>query len=132
VVLAGPKTFDRGLSRFETNRYRLEVPSGRFACDVEVTADGAEVSWRAGAPGAPGAWSEDVPETLEGDSVLLVTSAQEGATIRFEAAEVGDNPDCEDEDDPSTGNALEEFLDRCGQICDPSSFYWGRIRFEDL
>lgn len=129
VVLSSAKKFDRDLSRFETHRYRLEVPSGRFACDVEVTADGAEVSWRAGAPGTPGAWSEDVPDTLEGESVLVVTSVQEEASIAFEAAEVGDDPDCEDED-PSTGNALDEFLDQCGEICDPSSYYWGRLRFD--
>jgi hypothetical protein len=130
VILASPKTFDRELSQFDTNRYRLEVPSGQYACDVTVTSSGAEVSWRSGAPGVPGDWSEDVPDPLEGNSVLLVTSASEGASFSFEVGKVGDDPDCEDEEDEEAGgDIIGPILDLCEEICDPSSYYWGPLQF---
>jgi hypothetical protein len=71
-----------------------------------------------------------VPDPLEGNSVLLVTSASEGASFSFEVGKVGDNPDCEDEEDEEVGgDIIGPILDLCEEICDPSSYYWGPLQF---
>lgn len=128
VILSYPKTFDDELARFSTNRYRLEVPPNQYACEVTVTADGAQVSWRTGKPGVPGQWSSDVPETLEGDSVFLVTSVEDGAGFSFEVGKVGDNPECEDEEDDPIQDDGPSPIEPC-DVCDPSTFYWKTITF---
>jgi hypothetical protein len=91
-------------------RLHVEVTGGQVAC-VEYDEGGpVETSWRPGAPGPPGgAWSEDLPDKLKGESVFLITAIRSGVvglqpkpqlTIKVKKV-VDSESDCEEEEDES-------------------------------
>jgi hypothetical protein len=106
--------------RFGEVRLHLVVDPGKYAC-VEYKEQGElRSSWRTGEPGAPGgSWSEDLPDSLDGEAVFVVTTTEKGALLEIDVTDVDDDPECEDEEDG--GSAAHPCpLD----YCEPSDFYW--------
>jgi hypothetical protein len=71
----GQHTFD--VSSFGVNRFEASVTSGKVACLTYDTNGQITASWRSGQSGKPGGeWSRDLPETLSGESVYLLTAGR--------------------------------------------------------
>lgn len=119
--LSGPAEVPLTVPRFGVRRLHIKVSPGEYACVTTYSQGGLRVSWRPGAPGDKNQpWSDEVPDPLEGESVLVVTSVEEGAHYTLDVEDVDDDPDCEDESD---GPVDPEGCD-LDEICDPSDFYW--------
>jgi hypothetical protein len=106
--------------RFGVVRLHLVVDPGKYAC-LEYEQDGElRSSWRNGAPGRPGgSWSNDLPESLQGEAVFVVTTTEEGAVFTVEVTDVDDDPECEDEEDESEPTPCPIEIG-----CPPSEYYY--------
>jgi len=106
--------------RFGVVRLHLVVDPGKYAC-VEYEEEGElRSSWRAGKPGKPGgSWSGDLPESLQGEAVFVVTTTEEGAAFTVEVTDVDDDPECEDEEDESEPEPCPIEIG-----CPPSDYYY--------
>jgi hypothetical protein len=108
--------------RFGVVRLHLIVDPGKYAC-IEYKEKGElRSSWRPGEPGAPGgSWSEDLedlPKSLEGEAVFVVTTTKTGARLEINVTDVDDDPDCEDEEEESEPEPCPIEL-----ACPPSEYY---------
>jgi hypothetical protein len=83
------------------------------------------MSWRTGVPGEAGSWSDELPVSLEGDVVMVLTSVEPGAHYTLDVTDVTDNPDCTDDSEPPP----DPNPDEC-DLCGPSEYYWGDMIFE--
>jgi hypothetical protein len=106
--------------RFGVERLQLVVDPGKYAC-VEYDEKGElRSSWRPGNPGAPGGgWSYDLPESLDGEAVFLVTATEKGALLEIDVTDVDDDPECEDEEDGGSAGHPDPI-----DCCIPSAHYW--------
>ncbi len=106
--------------RFGVERLQLVVDPGKYAC-IEYDEKGElRSSWRTGKPGWPGgSWSTDLPKSLQGEAVFVVTATEKGALLEIDVTDVDDDPECEDDEDG--GSAPEPCpLD----YCEPSGYYF--------
>ena len=119
VPISGPIVLLEDPERFGVVRLHLVVDPGKYAC-VEYEQNGdLRASWRMGEPGVSGgSWSDDLPESLQGEAVFVVTTTEEKATFTIEVTDVDDDdPECEDEEE-------EEPNDCVIDICPPSEYYY--------
>jgi len=126
-------------------RASVVVPEGQTACvSYRKTGQGdVTTSLREGRRGlSPGFevvgadWTSDLPDELEGESVLVVTSIRGNVSFIIDVEKVTDE-DCEDEDEGDAdggGGDSGNFpgTGECSDFCDPSTYYWGPINFEML
>ena len=105
--------------RFGVVRLHLVVDPGKYAC-VEYEENGElRSSWRSGTPGSSGgSWSDDLPESLQGEAVFVVTTTEKGAAFTVSVTDVDDEPECEDEEDE------EPVPTPCPLDCPPSEYYY--------
>lgn len=117
--LGGPSEVPMAVPRFGVRRLHIKVPPGKFACVDSSTEGEVRMSWRSGAPGGSGSWSDELPTSFQGESVMVLTSVQPGAHFTLDVTDLSTNPDCE-EDEP------EDDSEECdlGVVCDPSRFYF--------
>ena len=106
--------------RFGLVRLHLIVDPGKYAC-IEYDWDGELLaSWRDGDPGSPGgSWSEDLPATLQNDTIFVVTTTEDGATFGIEVLDVDDDEDCQE--DPEEDKPIPTL---CPLECPPSEYYY--------
>jgi hypothetical protein len=120
LSLTGPAEVPFTVPRFGVRRLHIEVPPGQYACVESFTRGDLRLSWRPGAPGDEGPpWSDDLPFAFEGESVLVVTSVDTDAHFTLDVIDVGDDPDCTDEEDSGTDEGCD-----LNVICDPSGYYF--------
>ncbi len=113
---------------------RRSVSVDRVAC-VEYERKGdLEASWRTGQPGQRGgAWTDDLPKTLEGDAVYLISSSYTDtatppdSSLTIDVKKVVDNEDdCDKEETTTTttsGSTPYNKPDICLE-CGDSGFYF--------
>lgn len=120
LPLSRPAEVPLTVPRFGIRRLHIKVPPGEYACVTTYSQGELRVSWRPGAPGGQGgSWSDEVPDPLEGESVLVVTSVGEGANYTLDVEDVDDDPNCEN--DPAGPGEPDDC--NLGGICDPSHYY---------
>jgi len=122
LPIAGPSEVPFEVPRFGVRRLHIEVPAGRYACVQSFSQGEVRMSWRSGAPGEPGSWSDELPTSFEGEAVMVVSSVEPGAHYTLDIIDLSDDPDCQ-EDDQSDGGELTDLCDLCG----PSTYYWGDL-----
>jgi hypothetical protein len=118
--ISGRAMFWAEPQRFGVERLHFVVDPGKYAC-VEYKETGElRSSWRTGKYGKPGgSWSSDLPESLEGEAVFVVTATEKDAKLEINVTDVDDDPECEDEEDGgSAGHPCP--ID----YCKPSAHYW--------
>ena len=121
LPISGPTELPLEVPRFGVRRLHIQVPDGEFAC-VESSSQGSvRMSWRQGPPGLAGSWSKELPNSLYGETVMAITTVEEGAEFTLTVTEVSDDPDCSDEE-PNEDTAPEEC--DLAAICDSSGFYF--------
>jgi len=103
---------------FGTSRIHLMVAAGQTAC-LEHSAQGdVRQSWRPGAPGAPGTWADELPDSLQGDGVFVATTTDDGAQITITVNDVVEEPsDCEGQNGGGSVSGGEPCF------CEPSDYY---------
>lgn len=121
AIVALPKPF--GMERIH-----LTVPAGRFACLEYPDATNLDlwVSWRPGAPGSSGdvaGWSNDLPPSIEGSATFLISTIEPDGQFELDITNLGDNPDCEDDDETATVPIPDP---PCG-FCNPTQYFWSWI-----
>ena len=116
ITLDGPTLILADPLPFGVDRLALAVPSGKFACMEHDQSGPVRTSWRPGRPGVPsGAWSEDMPDVLTGEAVVVATATGPDGEMSIYVEDVSDEPDCEEESEGPESDCLE--------ICDPSDYY---------
>lgn len=127
LVVSAPLEVPVTVPQFGVRRIHMTVPSGKYACADSFSQGQVRMSWRPGAPGEPGSWFDELPESFEGEAVIVLSSVEPGSHYTLDVHDVSDEPDCEE--DEETGDALGPILDLCRAICDPSSYYWAPREF---
>lgn len=119
IPISGPIVLLDDPPRFGVVRLHLVVDPGKYAC-VEYEENGElRSSWRTGEPGSSGgSWSDDLPESLEGEAVFVVTTTEKGSTFTVSVTDVDDEPECEDEEDEGSVPTP------CPLECPPSEYYY--------
>jgi hypothetical protein len=130
LPISGPIQVPLTVPQLGVRRLHIQVQPGEFAC-VEGSSNGdLRMSWRPGAPGGSGAWSTELPKFLQGEIVMVISSVDSGTSYSLDVTSVEDSPDdCEEEEPESGGGGSDPVEDPCLGICDPSTYYWGPIRF---
>jgi len=102
-------------------RIRVSVASGQYACLEYPDAGNPDItaSWREGPPGESGSWTTELPESVQGQGVFLLTTTEPGGQFTIKVTDIDDDdPNCEDEEEavapPPTGAC---------EFCDPTD-YW--------
>ncbi len=126
LSLIGPTEVPMEVPQFGVRRLHIEVPPGEYACVDSFSQGAVRMSWRPGAPGEPGSWSDELPESFEDEAVLVFTSVEPGAFYTLEVNDVSTEPDCQHDEEPEGGSAAGD----CLEFCDPSTYYWGDMVFE--
>jgi len=112
---------------FGVERLEVSVGSGEYACLRYPNTGNLDIfaSWRAGTSGEGGSWTSQLPASVQGDSVFLLSAADPGGVFSIFVEDTGEEPDCEEEDerDASGDDCLIEF-------CDPSEYFhtWENMR----
>jgi hypothetical protein len=119
VPISQPTVVWNDPKRFGVVRMYFVVDPGKYAC-IEYKEEGElRSSWRTGEPGAPGgSWSEDLPKSLDGEAVFVVTATETGAEFTAKVTDVDDDPDCEEEEEESEPEPCPIELE-----CPPSEYY---------
>lgn len=125
LPLAGPSEIPLTVPQFGVRRLHIQVPPGQYACADSFSQGAVRMSWRTGVPGETGSWSDELPFSFEGDSVMVLTSVEPGADYTLDITDVDDDPDCSDDSD-TPPNPEPEDCDLCG----PSDYYWSEPDFE--
>jgi hypothetical protein len=130
LPVAGPTQVPLTVPQFGVRRLHISVQPGQFAC-VESSSQGdLRMSWRQGAPGGSGAWLTELPDFFQGELVMVITSVKQEASYTLEVTSVEDSPsDCDEEDEEADGGGSDPVEDLCLELCDPSTYYWGPLRF---
>jgi hypothetical protein len=129
LPISGPAEVPVTVPQFGVRRVHIMVQPGKYACVDSFSQGAVRMSWRPGAPGAPGSWSDDLPVSFEGEAVIVLSSVESGANYTLDVTAVEDTPDCEEEEaEPDASGPVE---DLCLEFCDPSTYYWGPMRFEN-
>lgn len=119
ITLDGPTLILDNPLPFGVTRLALAVPDGKFACMEHDQSGDVLTSWRPGRPGdSSGGWSDDVPDVLTGEAVVVTTATGKGAEMSIYVEDVSDETDCDEEEDE---RELPE--EDCLDLCDPSSYY---------
>jgi hypothetical protein len=114
----GPLTGTLTTQPFGVRRLEITVPDGNTACFETIQTGDLRASWRRGVPGEAGTWEDVPPATLEGTTMLLVTAVTPGAAYTIDVTRVSDDPDCEDDQEPTSTT-----LGDCG-LCPPSRYFF--------
>lgn len=117
--LSGPAKVPMPVTPFGVRRLHIQVPPGKFACVDSFTQGNLRMSWRSGAPGDSGSWSDQLPTSFQGESVLVLTSVEPGAHFTLDVTDISTNPDCEDDQPEYDPGACD-----LGVVCGPSRFYF--------
>ena len=106
---------------FGLERVQVTAPSGMYACMEYPNAGNPDliVSWRQGAPGGGGSWSDSLPADLQGTAVFLITAGEDPGSFQIKVDDVGEEPGCEEEEEDSPSDPGEP----C-DLCDGTSFYY--------
>ncbi|MGB8362758.1 MAG: hypothetical protein WCE80_15265 [Acidimicrobiia bacterium] len=121
LPISGPTEVPLEVPRFGVRRLHIKVPAGQYACVDSFTQGAVRMSWRPGAPGEAGSWSDELPFSFEGEAVMVLTSVEPGAEYTLDVTDVGDDPDC----DPDSGGGPATPVDcLLGDICGPSDYYF--------
>ena len=130
LQISGPVTIHADPTPFGVVRIQVKAPDSEFAClEYEINGD-VRASWRNGLVGRilPGGWTTDLPSQASGPSTFLVTSTAGPATFRIRVTDVGDRPDCEEQE-----SAKPDSLENCLElICGPSDYYRYRDDITEL
>jgi len=125
LPLTGPSEVPLDVPQFGVRRLHIQVPPGEYACTDSFSQGAVRMSWRPGAPGEPGSWSDELPGSFQGEAVLVLTSVEPGASYTLDITDVSTDPDCQDDTEPEDTGAAGE----CLEFCDPSTYYWGDLVF---
>lgn len=102
---------------FGVERVRASVGPGEYACleYPEVINLDIVVSWREGPPGQSGLWSENLPKSIQGQGVFLLTTTQPGGLFEIKVKKVVEDPeDCEKKkEEPASPPGKFEWCDLC-------------------
>lgn len=130
VPLSGPTEIPLTVPPFGVRRLHLTVPPGEYAC-VEFFEQGpVRMSWRPGSPGDPGSWSDELPDSFQGEVVMVLSAVEGGANYTLDVVDVSTEEDCEEEEEnPGGGDVTGPILGQCEDMCDPSTYYWGPLSF---
>lgn len=124
VDVTGPYLVPEEPQPFGSTRLHLAVGADRYACVEYDSAGELLSSWRPGVPGGSGDWSDELPDVLHGDAVIIATTTTNGAELTIHVTDVVDDPnDCEERDDGAPDANGDCLIDVCG----PSGYY----RFRD-
>lgn len=106
---------------FGVERIRVSVDGSDYACLEYPDGGNLDIfaSWREGAPGESGTWTESLPSSVQGQGVFLLTTTESGGQFRIKVTGVDEEPDCEEEEESSNDTPGEP----CG-FCDPTEFFW--------
>lgn len=127
LPVSGPTEVPVTVPQFGIRRFHLQVAPGGYACVDSFSQGAVRMSWRSGAPGESGSWSDELPGSFEGSNVIVLTSVEAGANYTLDVIDVSDEPDCDEDDE--TANAGDPGEDLCSDFCDPSTYYWGPLQF---
>ena len=110
---------------FGLERIRVTAPSGQYACLEYPDIGNLDIiaSWREGAPGESGSWTDNLPASVQGQGLFVLTTTEPGGQFSIKVTGVDDEPDCEDEDE-SSGNDTPG--PPCG-FCDPTEYFWNWV-----
>ncbi len=122
LPIAGPTEVPLSIPPFGVRRLHITVPDGMYGCYETFQQGDMRVSWREGDLGDSGDWDETGPTELEGETVLVVTTLEEGATFTLDVRDVDDDPDCSDEEETRPPDTCE-----LNVVCDPSGYYFFSI-----
>ncbi len=125
LPLTGPSEVPLDVPQFGVRRLHIQVPPGEYACVDSFSQGALRMSWRPGAPGEPGSWSDELPQSFEGEAVFVLTSVEPGAFYTLEVNDVSTEPDCQHDEETDGGSPFED----C-DICGPSTYYWGDLVLE--
>jgi hypothetical protein len=123
-ISSAPTIVLRDLQPFWTERLAIEVADGMKAC-IEYTDPGTSMtSWRPGSEGEDGiegGWSDELPEIIEDDLVLVVTTTKSGESISLTATKL--IPADEDECNPASPPPQPPQDGCLPIICAPSDYF---------
>ena len=110
---------------FGIRRIRLIVEPGKTACMDVITSGDVHISFRPDDDGGYRApWESDLPLSIEGNSMILITSTGPGF-VDFSITRFVDSPDeCTDPPPDPAANAPVPLDSECPTFCDPTSFLW--------
>lgn len=121
LPISGPTEVPLEVPRFGVRRLHIEVPAGQYACVDSFTQGAVRMSWRPGAPGEAGSWSDELPFSFEGETVMVLTSVEPGAKYTLDVTDLSDDPNC----DPENGGGPAAPVDcLLGDLCGPSDYYF--------
>lgn len=103
---------------FGVTRLALAVPDDLYACiELDKSSD-VQLSWREGRPAVPsGTWSNDLPDVLTGEAVVVVTTAKPNGQLTIDVTDVSDDPECEEDEE------VEDRAFECLDLCGISDYY---------
>jgi hypothetical protein len=120
VNVNGPHLVLEEPQPFGSTRLHLVVAAGRHACIEYERAGEFLSSWRSGVPGGSGIWSDELPDVLNGDAVIIATTTTSGAELTIHVTDVVDDPDdCAEPDDGAPDANGDCLIGLCG----PSDYY---------
>jgi hypothetical protein len=113
---------------FETVRLQLSVSGGKSAKLAYTRSGDIQVSWRpgtAGANGVTGGWSDELPEYLSDDAVMVITTTEPGASFDLRVTDL--SPSCNPTPRPSTSICSFCGFSNFFQFADAVSDYVQRV-----
>ncbi len=119
LSIAGPVEVPMAGQPYGVVRLHVSVEGGKKACAEYFSSGAVESSWRPGAPGSPGDWS-DPPTEFEGESLFVATSTGSASLDMVVTKVVPDDEDCEE--DNQGGSGQPDPVDPC---C-TSDHYWDK------
>lgn len=120
LPISGPTEVPLEIPRFGVRRLHIKVPAGQYACADSFSQGSVRMSWRPGAPGGAGDWSDELPGSFEGESVMVITSVEPGARYILDVTDVSDDPEC----DPDSGGPAAPSDCNLEGLCGPSEYYF--------
>lgn len=121
LPISGPTEVPLEVPRFGVRRLHIKVPDGQYACVDSFTQGAVRMSWRPGAPGEAGSWSDELPFSFEGEALIVLTSVQPGAKYTLDVTDLSDDPEC---DPDKEGGPAAPANCSLGGLCGPSDFYF--------
>lgn len=96
LTIGGPVEVPMAGQPYGVTRMHVSVEGGKKACAEYFSSGSVESSWRPGAPGSTGDWS-DLPTEFEGESLFVATSTGAASLDMVVTKVVPADKDCEEE-----------------------------------
>lgn len=125
LEISGSTEFTVPVPQLGIRRLHITVPDNQYACATYLQTGSQEVSWRLGGPAERNHdWTDGVPDPIEGEVMLVITSVDDGAEFTMEVEDLYDNPDCED-DETDGGQPNEP--DDCNVVCRSTRYFFQKV-----